>query len=231
MNQTIGVQISNSSAVISNSRHRGHSSRPMIPSNMPRISPIIASTARPKPAATGFATHLVGTTQYQRERRGADPGKFPSISAPSGTGYDKQAPRFQNFKTGALNHSATLPSPELLSLNAVDRARQREVGTSRIESLAGLLRPIDHQAIATRHNRRFDRTAQSRAARWAREPLKFVGASLMRPADFCRSLGTCRPCTRRDREVRDHAGARRSYFERRFTSRTAPRAALVVSAA
>lgn len=32
------------------------------------------------------------------------------------------------FKTGALNHSATLPSSELLSLNAVDGAWQREVG-------------------------------------------------------------------------------------------------------
>jgi hypothetical protein len=29
----------------------------------------------------------------------------------------------------------------------------------------------------------------------------------------------------------DHARTRRCYFERRFTSRTAPRAALVVSAA
>ena len=32
------------------------------------------------------------------------------------------------FKTGALNHSATLPSREWLSLNAVGGARQREVG-------------------------------------------------------------------------------------------------------
>src|SRR4051812_7944699 len=32
------------------------------------------------------------------------------------------------FKTGALNHSATLPNPEWLSLNVVDGAWQREVG-------------------------------------------------------------------------------------------------------
>ena len=32
------------------------------------------------------------------------------------------------FKTGALNHSATLPNPEWLSLSVVDGATQREVG-------------------------------------------------------------------------------------------------------
>jgi hypothetical protein len=78
--------------------------------------------------ATLFATQLVGTTRDERELKGAYPGKFSRISAPNGTGDNKPVARFQNFKTGALNHSATLPSSELLSLNAVDRARQREVG-------------------------------------------------------------------------------------------------------
>lgn len=46
------------------------------------------------------------------------------------------------FKTGALNHSATLPSPEWLSLNAVDRVRQREVGLVLPRDLVGLLLQI-----------------------------------------------------------------------------------------
>ena len=47
MNQTIGVQMSGSSAAISNSPRRGHNSRPMMPSTMPRISPTNAVTTAP----------------------------------------------------------------------------------------------------------------------------------------------------------------------------------------
>jgi hypothetical protein len=68
-----------------------------------------AAERGPGTSATAFATQLAGTPWYGEHRRTGGEGDYPRFSVPCGKGRHQTGPREANFKTAALNRSATLP--------------------------------------------------------------------------------------------------------------------------
>ena len=62
------------------------------------------------PNATGIATERAKIKQNEATRNRSPEADSTDKSASGGTGGDRTKRHIQNFKTGALNHSATLPS-------------------------------------------------------------------------------------------------------------------------
>ena len=76
------------------------------------------------PNATGIATERANTKQNEVTRNCSPEANSTDKSASGGTG-ERTKRHFQNFKTGALNHSATLPSLQSKHLKILRHGRRR----------------------------------------------------------------------------------------------------------